>query len=197
MPVQSTDSAGALAALPAVLSFFEVPVREAGDGCLLWEGDLNSQGYARVYLVGLRKRVLVHRFIYEACVGPIPKGLVIDHLCRRPACINPAHMEPVTQRENTLRGLRGRLRTPVCPHGDLYRRGDNRTCQRCASDRQRARFGRTAEACELGGSLLFGTWKRGDKVVCDFCGREMLAQCNGRGPTWRIPRHNKPSEAVG
>jgi hypothetical protein len=48
--------------------------------------------------------IYAHRLAYQLLVGPIPEGLVIDHLCRNPPCQNPAHMECVTHRENTLRG---------------------------------------------------------------------------------------------
>jgi hypothetical protein len=45
-----------------------------------------------------------HRVAFEWLVGPVPKGLVLDHLCRNRGCVNPSHLEPVTQQVNTLRG---------------------------------------------------------------------------------------------
>ena len=61
-----------------------------------------SNGYTRMYHSG--KLWLTHRLSYEAHRGPIPDGLVIDHLCRQRACINPDHLEPVTMRINLIRG---------------------------------------------------------------------------------------------
>jgi len=52
-----------------------------------------------------KKQVMAHRWSYEHFVGPIPKGLTIDHLCRNPKCVNPKHLEAVTIKENVLRGL--------------------------------------------------------------------------------------------
>ena len=77
-------------------------VPEPNSGCWLWLGGVN-EGYGRVR-VG-RKQAMAHRVMYEREVGPIPKGLTLDHLCRVRSCVNPAHLEPVTTRENTLRGV--------------------------------------------------------------------------------------------
>jgi hypothetical protein len=80
-----------------------------GDGCWLWTGARTSPwGYGTIQLEGRPKRRsgLAHRVMYELIVGPIPEGLVLDHLCRNPSCIRPDHLEPVTQRVNTQRGVR-------------------------------------------------------------------------------------------
>jgi uncharacterized UBP type Zn finger protein len=93
------------------------------------------------------KWVYAHRVSYEAANGPIPEGLVIDHLCRVAACINPDHLEAVTQRENMLRGV-GPVAVNVqktrCTHGHLFD-SDNtywtsvgaRQCRACNVARQR------------------------------------------------------------
>ncbi len=81
---------------------FEERVRKT-NGCWLWRGHLNSSGYGRFKFVGGEAKA--HRVGYELFVGPIPDGLVLDHLCRNTWCVNPAHLEPVTGAENTLRGF--------------------------------------------------------------------------------------------
>lgn len=70
-------------------------------GCWLWLGGLNPHGYGRFKYRG---HVYAHRWSYEHHVGPIPDGLTLDHKCGTPRCVNPAHLEPVTMRENILRG---------------------------------------------------------------------------------------------
>jgi hypothetical protein len=85
-------------------------VDRTGD-CWKWTAGLTGSGYGRFRWDG--GEVAAHRFAYELLVGAIPDGLQIDHLCRNRACVNPAHMEPITQRENILRGVgRAALNAP-------------------------------------------------------------------------------------
>lgn len=85
---------------PNTAEDFWARVDRSGD-CWLWTGAL-VKGYGRTAWQGEQRPA--HRLAYELAIGPIPDGLVVDHLCRVPACVNPSHLEPVTQRENTLRG---------------------------------------------------------------------------------------------
>lgn len=71
------------------------------EDCWEWTGAKTGAGYGHVLLN--YKNVYAHRLSYELLVGPIPEGLVIDHVCRNRGCINPEHLEPVTPRENVMR----------------------------------------------------------------------------------------------
>ncbi len=73
--------------------------------CWLWQGS-TSCGYGR-FSIGEKKHK-AHKLSYEVLVGPVPSGRVLDHLCRRRACINPAHLDPITNKQNVVRGVIGR-----------------------------------------------------------------------------------------
>ncbi|MEU4967832.1 HNH endonuclease signature motif containing protein [Streptomyces smyrnaeus] len=77
--------------------------RASANECWEWTGELSEKGYGRTQRKG--RYTGAHRAVYEHLVGPIPEGLVLDHLCRNPPCVNPAHLEPVTNRDNILRGI--------------------------------------------------------------------------------------------
>jgi len=70
-------------------------------GCWVWQRYLGLEGYALKRRDG--KRIPAHRYYYEMYRGPIPAGLMMDHLCRNHACVNPSHLEPVTAKENAAR----------------------------------------------------------------------------------------------
>src|SRR5438552_3837324 len=76
---------------------------DAGGGCWIWCATRDRKGYG--YLSYRHDNVRAHRFSYERFVGPIPNNLDLDHLCRNPTCVRPDHLEPVTVRENNLRGI--------------------------------------------------------------------------------------------
>lgn len=84
------------------LTRFDAKVDKTGD-CWLWTGTRIDAGYGVVHRNG--KRLYAHRVAYEDAIGPIPVGLVIDHLCRVKRCVRPEHLEPVTQAENVRRGI--------------------------------------------------------------------------------------------
>lgn len=85
--------------------FWHYTQRSEGYGCWEWTGPVNdTTGYGTLRLAEKRS-VTAHRWGYEFLTGPVPAGLVLDHLCRNRRCVNPAHLEPVTRGENTLRGI--------------------------------------------------------------------------------------------
>jgi hypothetical protein len=78
-----------------------------GTPCWIWQRAVQVGGYGLAYSAGRQR--LAHRAYYELHVGPIPDGLTLDHLCRQRNCVNPAHLEPVSQTENTRRGSTTKL----------------------------------------------------------------------------------------
>lgn len=121
-------------------------VHEDEAGCWQFDGVMIRGGYRRF------ARKSAHRQAYEMVVGPIPDGLDLDHLCRVHGCVNPAHLEPVTNRENVLRGTgvtAEQARQTHCKNGHpleganllphALRRG-HRNCRVCTNARVRLRY---------------------------------------------------------
>jgi hypothetical protein len=114
--------------------------------CWNWTKHVDEDGYGYFRKGG--KAVRVHRWSYENLVGPIPDGLVLDHLCRNRRCVNPDHLEPVTRRENTLRGYTlaaAQVKRTHCPNNHEYtpantiKNGDGkRRCRTCKNIQRRA-----------------------------------------------------------
>lgn len=100
---------------------------EPNTACWLWLGTVNGLGYGMMTVAGRAR--LAHRLSYENARGPIPSGLDLDHLCRQPSCVNPAHLEPVTHRENVLRGASPAAkaaRATACRAGHAYNQENTR-----------------------------------------------------------------------
>lgn len=114
-------------------------------GCLRWTGKLSYNGYPLLPKV-MAKRAgthMVYRYLYELVVAPIPEGLTLDHLCKTRECVEPTHMEPVTMRENVLRGdtiVRENTKKTMCPQGhpyDTVNINGDRGCKRCKAEHTR------------------------------------------------------------
>lgn len=136
------------------LRFWSKVNKQAPDGCWLWTGSPGRWGYAQVRMGGRAGgMVLVHRWAYENLVGPIPAGLELDHRChtddptcaggpcRHRLCVNPEHLEPVTEQENARRSRSAsgvNSRKTHCIHGHAFDEKNtlitpkgNRSCRAC------------------------------------------------------------------
>lgn len=140
---------------PAIDRFLE-KVQPNENGCIEWTGGLNGVGYGQFYAGGRTSpgetgKTYAHRWAYEYYLGPIPDGMHLDHLCRNTKCVNPQHLEPVTCRENLLRGVGPsavHAQKTHCPEGHPYA-GNNlyvhprkgyRVCRACGRKRARLRY---------------------------------------------------------
>lgn len=135
--------------------FWSKATPEPNSGCWLWTGAhvWNEYGVIRVD----RKAVYAHRYSYETLVGKVGDGLQLDHHCRTRSCVNPQHLEPVTQRENLRRGDRGMEwgTETHCRYGHEYTvdnaaprrdRKNGKTCRECNRNKARACRERKAAA---------------------------------------------------
>ena len=134
----------------AVERFWSKVDRDGPNGCFVWSGGL-VHGYGQFKTGGVQ--YIAHRWIYLQTRGPIQDGLQLDHLCRNRACVNPDHMEPVTNRENVLRGVgipAINAKKTHCKNGHPFE-GDNiyvrvrpgarsgRECRTCKNEKKRNR----------------------------------------------------------
>lgn len=128
--------------------------------CWEWFGPVHTKGYGLLKVDGATR--LAHRLSYEMLVGPIPEGLVIDHLCRVTHCVNPDHLEAVTQRENIRRGVNpaaASMSKEHCTAGHEFtpentyvppKRPNRRQCKACQRSRVHAHNQRKKEMIQGG-----------------------------------------------
>jgi len=186
---------------PSFPKLFARRVLALPNGCWRWTRTVLSNGYGQVTISC--KRGSAHRTAYEMARGPVPDGLVLDHLCRFRACVNPDDLEPVTNRINILRGPSPAAWFAValiCTHGhsleDAHLRpSGGRTCRVCrvASGKrngERRRVARLASGgavanrdkthCIHGHPLADCLTRQGGHRHCRVCHRERQREYRNR-----------------
>ena len=138
---------------PLIRFWKKVDIRRGG--CWLWTAGVDEHGYGRFKDDHREASLGAHRWAYTTFIGDIPEGLTIDHLCRIRNCVNPFHLEAVTNRENVLRGVGPSAengRKTHCPVGHAYdeentlinHRG-SRECLACRQERERLKSKQTRQ----------------------------------------------------
>lgn len=149
---------------PIEVRFWNQISPEPNSGCWLWAGAENGYGYGVLGKGGWSRHngaVMAHRFSYTLHKGEIPNGYVIDHLCRNPCCVNPDHLEAVTEKVNINRGISAeRIRKKFasithCKNGHEYTEANtyrysssgyqHRGCRACRKEADRRRKERTRQ----------------------------------------------------
>lgn len=116
------------------------------DDCWLWKAFITSEGYGRFSYCS--RNIQAHQFSYELHNGLVPEGLLLDHVyargCVHRHCVNPAHLEAVTNRTNVLRGRSQAAQNAVkthCSQGHPFdaentypKPGGGRDCRACRRD---------------------------------------------------------------
>ena len=113
---------------------------ETDSGCWEWTASCNSHGYGQIMIA--KTSMGAHRASYTVAKGPIPEGMQIDHLCRNRKCINPEHLEAVTQQENMRRASEAqtacrRAGHPYTPENTIITSSGHRKCRTCYNQHNR------------------------------------------------------------
>lgn len=112
--------------------------------CIYPNSKSRSDGYAFMYYPPKRKAIKAHRAAWMLANGPVPEGMVLDHICRDRACINLEHLRVVTQQENIMAGLHNIDNRSHCNQGHpfikeniMVRKNGKRECAECNRERSR------------------------------------------------------------
>lgn len=158
---------------------------EKTETCWNWIGTIERSGYGRFWL---KKNVSAHGFSYLLSGGELINGLHLDHLCRNKRCVNPGHLEQVTPRENTLRGVGPsaiNAKKSKCHRGHTYQEAsiyispnkpNSRNCRLCIAISSKERHKKlykktTTNFCPHGHEFTESNTIKGNSRHCRICKR--------------------------